>query len=196
MHAFRVSTWEEGLAHFGKEGTLEGLWGWHEVLRRAEDGYWIFGKHFGAGVWPAYPGSVETCTTVALPWGMLENGASQFSRDEEGRILVGIGGHAEFARAFDHITRANPQGYTLVATRAQRRYYHGLTFDPGQVDWGGIGIDVVGIGDDPVTLGIGGRVMNGTQAARRRAQLASQGIGLVDVAYSFAQAGEQAAARV
>ncbi|MDY7080554.1 MAG: RHS repeat-associated core domain-containing protein [Chloroflexota bacterium] len=133
MQAFGVSTWEQVLAFFGEDGSLEGRWGWLEILRRAEDGYEVEG--------PA-PGCDEVCIGPAS--------TGRFNRNEIGEILVGSEAHSEFALRYDEYTLhyrvlfglSRPYPYH---TRAGRIHYH-PKYDWGRVDKEDIVLDAVGIG--------------------------------------------------
>ena len=85
MTAFGVATWDEVLDQFRPRGTLEGLWGWLEILRRASDNDLTM---YGASdVMGGGGASVEP-----MPGNM-----GFFDRDESGHILVGGRTHSEFA---------------------------------------------------------------------------------------------------
>jgi RHS repeat-associated protein len=84
MQSFGVSTWDEVLAHFRKGGSLEGRWGWLEMLRKAQDGDAVIERNpaqvrwYRGGLWPLQ------CETGALCGSI--NGT--FCRNEQGEILI------------------------------------------------------------------------------------------------------------
>jgi len=92
MLALEVETWDEVLAMFQLGGVLEGLWGWLEILRRADDGDMV--------MWGALQGTTDGQSSI----GALPQNMGFFRRDDAGHILVGSGAHTEFA--------AEGRGYT------------------------------------------------------------------------------------
>ena len=150
MTAFDVSMWDEVLAYFEADGALEGRWGWLEILRRAEDGWRVEDSSGYATLLPP----------------MLKG---NFSRNDEGKILVGGKSHTDFALQSDEYTLRKKRSilpghsdYTsnyTFHTFAGERYFH-RKIDWSRVDWVGMSFDVAGIVVDGLTLGAAGRGVN------------------------------------
>jgi len=145
-----VSDWAQVLAYFEAGGRLEGRWGWLAVLRQAELGWTV-------GMWSDCLGILQQPPDIAMAFMERDGGLWLYADTAGTRIemsalgagaLVGAGG----AYAIDG-------------------YYYGVsekvlhpTYDPGRVDWTGIGIDALGIAADLLSLGVAGRLVNGTKA--------------------------------
>jgi hypothetical protein len=134
------------LAYFRKDGSLEGRWGWLEVLRRAQDEDIATYKnsdqlewgHFGA-LWP----QCEAGTWCGAA-------SASFSRNESGEILVGHMAHSEFALLGDEYglyergCLGTYSYYASFTTPARMVHYH-YKYDWGRVDKEDIALDIGGI---------------------------------------------------
>jgi hypothetical protein len=85
VQAFEVKTWDEVLDLFRPDGILEGLWGWLEVLRRANDGDMV--------VYGTIDGMNNGPTSISGSPGNV----GLFRRDKAGRIFVGNEKNSGFA---------------------------------------------------------------------------------------------------
>jgi hypothetical protein len=144
MTAFEVTTWDEVLAFFLPDGELEGLWGWLEMLRRANDDdiamYGAFQSVDGDGT-----------SISGLPRNM-----GFFRRDDEGHIMVGGVAHSEFAACgrglIYSLFKESDSVYTLsFSTKSTQIYAHPRivqgTPDPvgARIDMAGITLDAIGM---------------------------------------------------
>jgi hypothetical protein len=142
MTAFEVTTWDEVLAFFCPDGVLEGLWGWLEILRQANDGdiamYGTFPEREGDG------------TSISAPGNM-----GFFRRDDTGHIMVGGMAHSEFAASgrgyiYSLLKEANGVYTSSFETPSTRIHKHARWVqsspDPYAAlsDVASIGLDVVG----------------------------------------------------
>jgi RHS repeat-associated protein len=178
MESFGVNTWEEVLAIF-ESGRLAGLWGWLEVLRKAEDGYFVSGN---MDLMFSAPGQAN-----GWKWGGPYNG-NFFSRNEKGQILVGGNSHLDFASSHRDIyslwQRDSIVPYIWEGklwTAFGTKHYH-IRFDPNQFNWLDAGMDIAGIGMDVFTGGVGGRVANLGQLI---VAATSKGLDIVDLIISI-----------
>ena len=157
MQAFGVQTWDEVLAFFGGGGRLGGLWGWLEVLRRAQNGDFVSHDLDLQNPWPA-----GALYDVSGP----TNGG-YFWRDQEGHISVGGKNHENFALGPGNTERLQyslfrpdslmPRIFEPVfRTWADTRYSH---LDPSKVDWVDATLDIAGILLDTVG-GLAGRELS------------------------------------
>jgi len=184
MQAFGVSTWDEVLAFFNDGGALAGLWGWLEILRKAQDGDAVtYGKALfdKAGIGPRTNGR----------YGYPYNGG-WFKRNGSGQIKVYSGidkaelTHTEFAQSHQEYwlyrpISTMPGNFTYVfSTYASTKHYH-ASFDASKVDWVDLTFDVAGFTADCFTVGFGGRAVNVIQAAEKTGSL----VDALSIAYSL-----------
>jgi hypothetical protein len=145
MTACGVTTWDEVLALFREGGALEGLWGWLEILRRANDSDMA---RFGA-----FDGMGSGQTSI----GALPGNMGFFSRDDGGHIFVGNRTHSEFAAEgrgyiYSLFKESSKGTYTLnYSTRPTEIHFHGRLVS-GDSDWQAAWNDAVGITADAVGL--------------------------------------------
>jgi hypothetical protein len=154
MDTFGVETWDEVLSFFHEGGALAGLWGWLEVLRRAQDGDFVSYEMALRFQWP----SVDTGWAFGDPW----NGG-YFARDEAGSILVNGQAHSHFATAHTELYslwRRDSLEPTVWSPRlftwAGMKHYH-TRFDSSSFDEVDALLDVIGIGAEffPVLQPVG-----------------------------------------
>jgi len=161
-----VDSWEAVLALFGQGGSLEGRWGWIEILRNARLGDSIaIRKHHST--WPN-PSNGDVPTIFD---GVFEEQDGQLVvRGRYGSQAAGRAGTAAILSATDAavlVPASNASGVheywsTRLITASSVKWSR-PKFHPDKVDWVGAGMDALGIGADLVTTGIGGRIVNGIQ---------------------------------
>ncbi|MDY7078902.1 MAG: RHS repeat-associated core domain-containing protein [Chloroflexota bacterium] len=137
MQAFDASTWDHVLEYFRKGGTLEGRWGWLEILRRAEDGYMVTGDDL-----------VPTDSSLdEFEFGAWSGGF--FGRNGKGEILIGGESNIDFALQHEEYTLQRPSRsgglspYPKFQVRAGQIHLHPhLRFGP---DWTAASQDLTGV---------------------------------------------------
>jgi hypothetical protein len=146
MGFFGVETWEEVLAFFEEGGSLEGRWGWLEVLRQAETTDNLYGSSKGCR-----PGR----GLQALPEGANSEEWESIGHFwiSDGRLMVGLLSgksveHQEIATTFNYYQLKHyPLGFgpkEKFRTTCYQKYSH-TRFDTSEVDKLGATLDIVGI---------------------------------------------------
>ncbi len=189
MKYYGVKTWDEVLALYEKGGRLEGLWGWLETLRRAELGDRV-------AIWD------RQCTDPRC--NSVEGGLAEFFggvfAEQDGQLVVLGGTRNGRAATFsaDAVALIGRTHYAYAAhsllTRPQEKHYHARWRNSTQVDWLGVGLDTTGIVADVLTLGAGGRVVNGIQVAYV-AKKAGTALDVASVSYAGVTTGQAALSR-
>jgi len=161
MGFFGVEAWEGVLAFFEEGGSLEGRWGWLELLRQAETTDNLYGSKKGCRPGPS--------GLQALP--ADENSEEWESIGHfwisDGRLMVGLvsGGsveHQEIATTFNYYQLKHyPLGFgpkEKFRTTCYQKYSH-TRFDTSEMDKLGATLDGVGIATNfiphPVAQGVG-----------------------------------------
>ncbi len=158
MNYLGVDNWDAVLAMFEEGGKFAGAWGFLEVLRQAELGD-VAGvekiMHPDEGWWETtkllFGAFTEENGRLML---QLEGSDAVVAADLIGMIGSNLGQDAIFWLKYHYVTN--------------NKYIH--VVDRG-VDWVGAGFDVIGLAADAFSAGIGGRFVNGAQAAYRAKRL-------------------------
>ncbi|MFZ2488906.1 MAG: hypothetical protein WAZ19_12370 [Anaerolineae bacterium] len=156
MQYLGVDTWDDVLAMFGEGGAMAGAWGILGLLREAELGD-------NLDVW----------------WSVLDNPQAPFLQakfyEENGQLMIEgimqVGAHKwQHSMSLSNVADLHDTTFTVYGTDslgvyARNGVYGQIKFDASRVDWVGVGLDAAGIAADVISLGIGGRVINGIQIA-------------------------------
>jgi RHS repeat-associated protein len=120
MQAFGVSTWDEVLAFFkqGSGSELEGLWGWLEILRQAQDADFVSGSYTPL-TWSAVEESMGSASIGHL------RDVGWFWRDKAGHIFVSDMTHMEFAAVrYEYTLYRGLSEEPVFSTQASTMYFH------------------------------------------------------------------------
>jgi RHS repeat-associated protein len=149
MQSFGVETWDQVLAHFQEGGTLAGLWGWLEVLRKAQNGDFVS--------YEMKPKFAPPGPATVWAWGNPYNGG-YFKRNSKGQILVDGVHHGNFATSSGDIyslwrqDAREPSVWEAELTTWSHHQHLHTRFCPDQFDWIDAGFDIVGIASDIVPI--------------------------------------------
>jgi RHS repeat-associated protein len=186
MQSFGVETWNEVLAHFQEGGTLAGLWGWLEVLRQAQDGDFVSHE--------MKPKFAPPGPATGWAWGDPYNGG-YFTRGAKGQILVDGVHHGNFATSSQDIyslwrqdARESSIWGHQFSTYASSKHYH-CHYDLNKVDGVDVALDGLGLAIDVITVGTGGRSLNGIQVIAKVAEPALDMYGVYGTADEIGQDG-------
>ena len=179
MRYLGVSTWDDVLAMFGEGGVMAGAWGFLEVLQQAELGdpisMWMDALNSTQSL-PFLVGTFSEQDGQLIFVGTMQIG------DNTWQATMGVVAFASLS-GNGNPTRFWVQGATANAYVYNTKYGH-LKFDASRVDWVGVGLDGLGIVTDVLTVGAGGRAVNGVQVAKT-----ARSVGQISDAASFTISG-------
>jgi RHS repeat-associated protein len=147
MGFFDVETWEQVLAYFEEGGSLEGKWGWLQVLRMAEVGDHVTVYSAPTSVLePYYLDSVLAEYTTFFGTFAVSDGTLYLEHYRAGYPLkatqAGAASSGNFYRLQHHQWSGGPCCGLLYVPAGEIRYH--TKFDPSQVDWTDVTLDAVG----------------------------------------------------
>jgi RHS repeat-associated protein len=157
MKAFGVKSWDEVLALFQKGGELEGLWGWLEILRQANDSDMVM---FGA---------FQSTATDGVSIGSMPGNMGFFSRDEAGHILVNNKAASEFAtKGQDYIYSLFREGddaiYTLHYSTPSTWGHHHIHWEKVPSDLSAAGSNLLDVGYDLAAVALAATLLPPAEA--------------------------------
>ena len=148
-----AADWEEALSFFEEGGKWEGRWGWLAVLNRALLGDSVEALSGMPSFWGSRP-------EVLFKGQFVEQAGQLYLSPPNGR-LVPFGFAGSLGETYLTIGN-NPRGWGTGYINAYEYHYKGA--DLGNIDWGGMALDGLGLLADAST-GWGGRVVNLLQAS-------------------------------
>ena len=158
MKYLHADNWDAVLAMFEKGGKFAGAWGFLEVLRQAELGGTSQVDYSGI----SKEGWRVTMTLLKGVFTEQDGDLMLSLSDRNVTVDAGLMGYLGSYNKEKVSYRVN-QNYI-------GNYVHTHIVDRG-VDWVGAGFDVVGLAADLFSVGLGGRFVNGAQAAYRAKRL-------------------------
>ena len=158
MKYLHVDNWDAVLAMFEEGGQFAGAWGYLEVLRQAE---------------LDDTAQADYTSITKEGWRDTLTLLKGVFTEQEGNLMLSLmdGGSAVDAGLLGYLGSYNRENVSYrVNQNYVGNYVHTHVVDRG-VDWIGAGFDVVGLAADAFSVGIGGRFVNGAQAAYRAKRL-------------------------